>query len=194
MTENKIELYSETEKDVKKVFIRNLHHHVEDMKTTIKNIEEKLNLKSGKRKVDSELECYFDCSDPEIIKEYLTKDLNIDEKNIKIVGETEKKEDDKKKEKEKMLLNKINKKISMQFIKEGNKNKTFLTNINIFLEKQELQIFCKKLQKILGSSSTINADGDCGFSGDYTIDTFKREIIKKFILDNTKITKEYIEF
>jgi hypothetical protein len=69
-----------------------------------------------------------------------------------------------------------------------------LTNINVFLEKQDMQNFCKKLQKVLGSSSILNADGDCGFSGDYTTDSSKREIIKKFILDNTKITKEHIDF
>jgi hypothetical protein len=79
-------------------------------------------------------------------------------------------------------------------LKEKNKNKTFLTNINFFMEKDEIQIFCKKLQKILGSSSRLNQDGDCGFSGDYTTDTSKREIIKKFILENTKISKQNLDF
>jgi hypothetical protein len=187
-----IEIYAENEK----IYIRNLQDHVENIKDTIKNIEEIFNTKSYKRKVDKQHESGFDLTDVDKFKDYLINDLNISKDYIKILSLSSQNCDnaEEQKKKEKNILNKINKKINLQFVKEKNKNKTFLCNISIFLEETETQSFCKKLQKILGSSSILNQDGDCGFSGDYTTDTSKKEIIKKFILDNTKITKEYIDF
>lgn len=187
-----IEIYVENEK----TYVRNLQDHINNMGISIKKIEDAFNVKSHKRTLEKQFECCFDLIDSVKFEEYLVNDFNINKDNIKILSKSNQICDsaEEKKKKEKNILNKINKKINLQFVKEKNKNKTFLSNISIFLEEPEMKTFCKKLQKILGSSSTQNQEGDCGFSGDYTTDTSKKEIIKKFILENTKITKEYIDF
>lgn len=178
--------------DENKLFIKNLQEYSDNMKNTIKEIEEIFKAKSIKKKnLD---ECCFEDLDAEKFKTYLMDNLKIEEKNIKIISVEKEQDSDEQKKREKLILSKINKKIGLQLVKEKNKNKTFLTNINLFMEKDEIQSFCKKLQKNLGSSSTINQDGDCGFSGDYTIDTSKKEIIKKFILENSKIQKQNLDF
>lgn len=185
---NTIEIYSTDDK----IIVKNLQDHTDNLKNTIKNIEEILVTKSSKNKNANE--CLFEKINIDALKKYLIENLKIDEKDINIFSPEKEQCLDEQKKKEKLVLNKINKKIGLQLVKEKNKNKTFLTNINYFIDKNEIAIFCKKLQKILGSSSTINQEGDCGFSGDYTTDTAKKEIIKKFIFDNAEIKKENLDF
>jgi hypothetical protein len=192
-TKNNLEICVEISVENNKLLVKNLQEYSDNMKNTIKDIEETFNVKSIKKKNFDE--CCFEELNAEKFKTYLSENLKIKEENIKIIYiANEQDEQEEQKKREKLILSKINKKIGFQLLKEKNKNKTFLTNINLFMEKDEIQILCKKLQKILGSSSILNQDGDCGFSGDYTTDTSKREIIKNFILENTKISKQNLDF
>lgn len=158
----------------------------DDIKNFVKNLGEYLNLEPSKKRVEKEIECCFDGDCRIKIKEFLVTQMNILENLIRIKDDTIKKDN--------TILDKINKKISLHFVKERKTSRTYITNLKNFLDNNELELLKKNLQKLLGSGSTINEDGDYGFNGDYTNDTDKKVIIKTCILKNSKINKDLFDF
>jgi len=174
-----------------KVFIKNLSDIAENIKDEIANIENTLQKKINKVKSKEGIKCCFESED---ITGDIEKLRNMFG-NIKMEENTNntETEGDEERKKEKNILNKISKKITLFYLKEGNKNKTILKNIGLFMEKTEIIQFAKKMQKMLGSSCIIDDNNDCVFSGNYTTDTAKKEMIRKFIFENTKLEKEIVE-
>ena len=92
------------------------------------------------------------------------------------------------------VLDQVNRKIKLNSMKVKNKNRTFIVNLQYFVNKDEMEKICVNIKKKLGSSYTINEEGDCGFSGNYTEDNSKKDIIKKEILKTVEIPTRVFEF
>jgi hypothetical protein len=186
----KIILRTITEKNIIKTYIAKLDDFYEgvELKELLKKLEDHIGLKINKRKFNGEIECGFEGSIIDNIKNFLLLNTNITENNIdinyEIVIKTEKKDE---------IIDKINKKITLNSIKEKRTTRTYIVGLKDFMTKDEIDVFGKKLQKILGTNSIIN-NGECGFNGDFTSDSSKKNIIKKYILENTNIAKELIVF
>lgn len=165
-------------------FVENLadFYDGDEIKNVIKLIQDAVQTKIIKKKNnDGKIECGFEGNHIESIKEILK------DKTIFIKDETQS-------DKTIKTLDNINVNITLKCIKEKKTCRTYITGLSKFLSNEDVQNFAKKLQKILGTGSIINNDGDCGFNGDYTIDTCKKAIIKKHILEYQQINKEYVNF
>jgi hypothetical protein len=195
MNPKTIELKLVNEKDVVKTYIGGIGNYVEgsEIKQFLKKLEEHLNLKMTKRKNGDDIECGFEGDIQEKIKEFLLSNIQIDENLIKIEDEKDKKEE-KSSKKSVSVIDNINRKITLHFVKEKRTSRTYIVGLKNFIGEDEMQILSKKLQKSMGTNSTINADGDCGFNGDYTTDSAKKSIIKDCILGNSKIQKDLLDF
>lgn len=172
------------------IHISGLHNFSDNIKSFISELENDLNIKSFKYKTKNEIECGLECNDIVKIKKYLQEKLNINEKLIKY---EEPKENNDIKEKNNILDN-INKKIKLHFVKEKRANRTYILGLKDFIKNDEFIILVKQIQKILGTNSNINENGDCGFNGDYTNDITKKNIIRDLLLKNTSISKDIIDF
>ncbi len=192
-TTKTLELKLVDEKGTTKTYIGGLSNFVEgsEIKDLTKKMQELLDKKMSKRKVENEIECGFDGNNIDSLKTFFLTNITITEDSISIVNEAENEKDNKK---ESNPLDKINKKISLYYVKEKRASRTYIIGLKTFLKGDELQNLSKKLQKILGTNSIFNDDGECGFNGDYTSDTAKKTIIKNFILENTQISGDLIEF
>jgi hypothetical protein len=199
MNPKNIELKLIYEKGEIKTYISGIGNYVEgsEIKQFTKKLEEHLNLKMSKRKNGDDIECGFEGDVKEKIKEFLMNNIQIDE-NLILTGniENEKKEEKPKKTTSisQSVLDNINKKITLHFVKEKRANRTYIVGLKNFITDLEMQTLTKKLQKSMGTNSIVNEDGDCGFNGDYTTDTAKKAIIRECILGNTNIQKDLLDF
>jgi hypothetical protein len=194
MSSKTIELKLITEKDGIKTYIGGLGNYVEgpEIKQFLKKLEENLNLKMTKRKNGDDIECGFDGDIQDKIKEFLLNNIQIDEISIKMEDANEKEK--KSSKKSASVIDNINKKITLHFVKERRTSRTYIVGLKNFINEAEMQTLSKKLQKSMGTNSIINEEGDCGFNGDYTTDSAKKAIIKDCILGNTNIQKDLLDF
>jgi hypothetical protein len=165
------------------------------MKNFIKNLEEHFNFKVMKKKnnINNEIESYVNLDYCEKIKNYLINTMHIDEQIIKIENQNEKKEE-KNPKKTNSIIENINKKIYLQYVKERRTSRTYIMGLTNFIEEKDILKLSKILQQNMGTNSIINEDGNCGFNGDYTIDTAKKTIMRECILKNTNIQKNLLDF
>jgi hypothetical protein len=183
------------EKDAKIfTFIGGLGNFMEiaEIKQLVKKIEDLLGIKMIKRKNGDELESGFEGDNREKIRNFLLDNFNIENKENIIRIEEQKKEKEKKDDIS--MIDKINKKISLYYVKDKRAKRTYIMGLKHFINNEELQNLSKKLQKSMGTNSFINEEGECGFNGDYTNDTAKKSIIKECVLTNTTIGKELFDF
>jgi hypothetical protein len=190
MSSKRLEIKLTTEKKGLKTIISGLGDFIEgtEIKDLIKKMQETLNCKIAKVKNNNEL----DGNQIENIREFLISNTSITNDMIFIEDET--KQEEKNGHENNNVLDKINKKITLHFIKEGRASRTYIVGLKIFLDNDEKELMTKKLQKILGTNSVLNDEGDCGFNGNYINDTTKKSIIRNTILENPKITEDLIEF
>jgi hypothetical protein len=177
-----------------KTYISKLGNYVDssDIKQFIKKLEEQLQSKMIKRNNGDEIESGFDGDKRTEIKEFIIKNINIEENCVFVKDDSNNKE---KSDSENDILNKINKKIGLHFVKEKRTCRTYITGLKHFLNNDELEKTKKKLQKSLGSGAAANEDGDYGFNGDYTKDNSKKTIIKNIILEcNPLVPKDLFDF
>jgi hypothetical protein len=199
MSSKIIELKLVNEKDALKTYIGGLGNYVEgpEIKQFTKKLEEHLNAKMTKRKNGDDIECGFEGDVRDKIKEFLLSNIQIDENSIKNEEannlEKEKKEE-KSTKKMTSVIDTINKKITLHFVKEKRTSRTYIVGLKNFIGESEMQTLSKKLQKSMGTNSLINEEGDCGFNGDYTADSAKKTIIRNCILENTSIQKDLLDF
>jgi hypothetical protein len=145
-----------------------------------------------KKNTKDDVEIGFDGDNKDKIKDFILNNIKIDENLIKI-HEVEKQEQSEKTENN--ILEIINKKISLQFVKVNKRiGHTYIKGLKNFLNEEELETTKKNLQKSLGTNSCANEDGDYGFNGDYISDSAKKTIIKTCILKNPKIHKDLFDF
>jgi hypothetical protein len=193
----KIELKLINEKGEIKTYIGGLAFFVEDgseIKAVVKKMQECLNAKTFKRKFENDVEIGFDGDNVDQIKLFLTNNNIADLQSIVVNNQPV--ADVQEVKKELTALDKINKKISLHFMKEKRTCRTYIVGLKNFLNTDEIIVLSKKLQKILGTNSILNEEGDCGFNGDYTTDSSKKKIIKDFFLASAseKLTKDLFEF
>lgn len=184
------------EKKSVKTYIGGLNEFIDgsEIKNFTKKLQEHLNSKLIKRKVDDEIECGVDGNCIESIRQFALTNLSLSESNIQVQDETLNDTEDKIENLGGIILDKINKKITLNSFKEKRTTKTYLVGLSDFLSKEEMNSFGKKLQKKLGTSFIVKENGDCGFSGDYTSDSSKKNKIRDFIVKNTDISKDLIQF
>jgi hypothetical protein len=195
MSSKIIELKLVNEKDVVKTYISGLGNYVEgsEIKQFLKNLEDHLDSKMTKRKNGDDIECGFEGDTRDKIKEFLLNNIQINENLIKMEDEKDKK-DQKSSKKSVSVIDNINKKITLHFVKEKRTSRTYIVGLKNFINDAVMQTLSKDLQKSMGSNSIINEEGDCGFNGDYTTDSAKKTIIKNYILKNTNIQKDLLDF
>ena len=86
----------------------------------------------------------------------------------------------------------IDSKIVLKFVKEGRRSKTYISGLELFLQKKaDREKLCQDLRKVLGAGSNIVTDENdkekYGFQGDHI------ERIKKFLMTKHNIPREKIE-
>ena len=168
-----------------KTFMSGLNNHIEgpEIKQFIKNLEEKLKSKAMKKKINDDIETYFENDYRNEIKNFILENSSIEENMIDLkedinIQTTETTDNN--------IIDIINKKISLHHMKEKRTCRTYITGLKDFLNEEELDATKKKLQKALGTNSNVNENGDYGFNGNYTKDNSKKIIIKNCILECNK--------
>jgi hypothetical protein len=197
MSSKTINLKLINEKGEIKTYIGGLDNYIEgsEIKQFTKKLEEHLNLKMTKRKNGDDIECGFEGDLRNRIKEFLMSNIQIDENLILLENcESDGENKSEKVKKSVSVIDNINKKITLHFVKEKRTSRTYIVGLKNFISETEMQILSKKLQKSMGTNSIINEEGDCGFNGDYTSDTVKKTIIRDCILGNTNIKRDLLDF
>jgi translation initiation factor 1 (eIF-1/SUI1) len=89
------------------------------------------------------------------------------------------------------LLNLIDRRIKLRFIKEKKASRTYIEGLDKFFEIDKIKTMVKTIQKKLSTGYNSNSDEDGniishGFNGDH------KERIKKFLVEDYKIPEDKI--
>lgn len=168
--------------------------NLDNLKDFLKNLQLKLNTKYSKKTNNGIILCCFDGDIGNVIKQYIIENTTIDESKINIqpVIITSNNND-----KDNVVCNefeKINKKISLTYIKEKRTGRTYIYGLNKFVIADKIKQLNNDFKKILGANSNIDSGGNIGFNGDYTNDNSKKTIIRNYLIETLQIDHSVINF